>query len=201
VNFETCELWNNQTLEQLNTQTTKPTNFLHLETNLAHLTQAELDKQEENFLFAEMLRRRDGDEIDALVHTLNDEIAPQIDCTACGNCCRTLMINITQQEVEELADYLNMHTDEAKEKYVETSLHGDMMIINTIPCHFLKESSCSIYEHRFAECRDFPGLHRNGFVERLFATFMHYGRCPIIYNVVEQLKLETGFVPEAKQPL
>ena len=62
------------------------------------------------------------------------------------------------------------------------------MIINTIPCHFLKGTSCSIYEHRFTECREFPHLNKPHFRGRLFGTMQYYEICPIIFNVVEQLK-------------
>ena len=104
------------------------------------------------------------------------------------------MINVTQPEAENLARHLDMPEEELKEKYIETSLTGDRMIVSAIPCHFLTGTMCSIYEHRFAGCREFPGMHLPGFTSRLFTTFMHYGRCPIIYNVVEQLKIKTGFV-------
>ncbi|HWB27217.1 MAG TPA: YkgJ family cysteine cluster protein [Chitinophagaceae bacterium] len=163
------------------------------EINLAKLAQEELDKEEENLAFKEVLLNRDAGEVDALVNSLNAEIAPQIDCTQCGNCCKSLMVNITPAEVVDLSGYLKMPEEELKAKYIETS-EGGKMIINTIPCYFLKGTSCSIYEHRFAECRNFPGLHNKGFNNRLFATFMHYGRCPIIYNVIEELKIKTGFI-------
>jgi hypothetical protein len=35
---------------------------------------------------------------------------------------------------------------------------------------------------------NFRRLHHKGFTGRLFAMFMHYGRCPIVYNVIEGLK-------------
>lgn len=171
---------------------------LKLQTNLTALAQAEAANEEENYAFKEALRTADPTTIDGLVQELNELITPQIDCTACGNCCKTLMINVTQPEVEDVAAHLGITTGELKGKYIETSQQGDMMIVNTIPCHFLKGSMCSVYEHRFAECREFPGLHRPGFVNRLFATFMHYGRCPIIFNVIEQLKIKTGFVEAAQ---
>ena len=171
---------------------------MKIETNLDVLAQAETDKEEENFYFKEALGHKNHTEVDNLVFALNEEIAPQISCTACGNCCKTLMVNVTPPEAEGLAVHLGITEGELKEKYIETSQQGDMMIVNTIPCHFLKGTMCSIYEHRFAECRDFPGLHRPDFVKRLFATFMHYGRCPIIFNVIEQLKIKTGFVQAAE---
>ena len=102
------------------------------------------------------------------------------------------MVNITQPETENLATFLQMDITDLKTKYIETSLQGDM-ILNRIPCHFLSGTSCSIYEHRFTECREFPRLHYPNFTDRLFSTFMHYGRCPIIYNVVEELKASLMF--------
>jgi len=162
--------------------------------DLERLKQAVIDNEEQHLHFRDFLRSRDSDQIDDMVHRLNDEITPQVDCTACGNCCRSLMINITPDETEKLAVFLEMPLEDMKEKYVETSLGGDM-VLNQIPCHFLSGTRCSIYENRFTECREFPHLHRDHFRDRLFGTLMHYGSCPIIYNVVERLKIESGFIP------
>jgi Fe-S-cluster containining protein len=62
-----------------------------------------------------------------------------------------------------------------------------------MPCRFLADSSCTIYAHRFAGCREFPALDLPGFTQRYFTIQMHYDRCPIIFNVVEQLKKELHF--------
>ncbi len=160
--------------------------------NLEKIKQAELDKEEENFHFKAFLRHQNSNTVDSLVHELNDTVTPQIDCTLCGNCCKSLMINITETESEKLAAHLKMTLPDVTEKYIETGIQGQM-ILNAIPCHFLAGTMCSIYEHRFAGCREFPGLNQAGFTGRLFSTFMHYGRCLITYNVIEQLKKELGF--------
>ena len=102
------------------------------------------------------------------------------------------MINVTEQEISPLSDQLEMPVEDFKQKYIETSQQGQM-VINIIPCVFLKGSRCDVYENRFTECRGFPHLHKPNFKGRLFGTFMHYGKCPIIYNVIEQLKIETAF--------
>ena len=102
------------------------------------------------------------------------------------------MINVTPEESILVADHLNISQQDFKEKYIEESLQGKM-IINTIPCHFLEEKKCTIYPERFNECREFPHLHKSNFKGRLFGTLIHYAMCPIIFNVVEELKTETGF--------
>ena len=158
-----------------------------LVTDLTKIKQIAEEKQAENDLFRDFLKQQDDEAIDSMVHTLTETITPQIDCTQCGNCCKSLMINITKEETDQLASHLQISETQLIDQYIEQSEQGQM-IINTIPCHFLKETSCSIYEHRFTEFREFPHLHKPHFTGRLFGTMQYYEICPIIFNVVEQLK-------------
>lgn len=153
--------------------------------------QAEI-KEEENDAFRSFLKGFNAFELDEKVHEINNFVTPQIDCTVCGACCRQLMINVTAEENIEVADHLNISPQQFKDQYLEESMQGKL-IINTIPCHFLADSKCTVYENRFTECRAFPHLHENNFKGRLFGTLVHYAMCPIIFNVIEQLKIEIGF--------
>jgi uncharacterized protein len=162
-------------------------------TDLNIIAALSIEKEEENDHFLRSLRNRDSIELDTLAHKLNEQVSVAIDCTICGNCCRSLVINVANEEVEPLAAYLKLSKEATKEKYIEESLAGNCFI-NTIPCHFLADNKCTIYEARFTECRDFPHLHKPGFKARLSGTLMHYGRCPIIYNVVESMKKQLGFI-------
>jgi Fe-S-cluster containining protein len=163
-----------------------------LVTDLKKIKSIAAEKEVENDRFKIFLKQRDAVAIDTIVHQLNETITPQIDCTQCGNCCKSLMINVTITETDSLAAKLNMSLQDVKEKYIEESEQGQL-IMNTIPCHFLAGTSCSIYENRFNECREFPHLHKPNFTGRLFGTLMHYEMCPIIFNVVEQLKEAVSF--------
>ncbi len=151
-----------------------------------------LSNEKANDAFVTYLKQVNNEAIDALVLKINAEVAPQISCVDCGNCCKTLMVNIEEQEAEVAAKTLNMSLLEFKTKYVEQGGH-ELMLINTIPCSFLTGTVCSIYESRFSGCKQFPNLEMPQFTKRLFTTMMHYNRCPIIFNVMEQLKVETGF--------
>jgi uncharacterized protein len=160
-------------------------------TDLKKIKRISGEKELENEVFRIFLNRQDREQIDRIVHKLNDEITPQINCTHCGNCCKSL-ISVTSEETASLAKHLQISHTGFKEKYIEESEQGQM-IINTIPCHFLSGTTCSIYEHRFIQCREFPHLHKPHFTGRLFGTLMYYGKCPIIFNVVEKLKEGLGF--------
>jgi Fe-S-cluster containining protein len=164
-----------------------------LETDLLRIQSLAAERENENDDFRAFLKSQNSKHIDQLVHAINNEITPKIDCTECGNCCKTLMINITEEESERLATHLEMPLPDLKAKYIEESLQGKM-IMNTIPCHFLGGTKCTIYEERFRECRDFPHLHKDNFTDRLFGTMMYYAMCPIIFNVVEELKVKSEFI-------
>ncbi len=162
------------------------------ETNLDIIAAEAVLKEEENDHFLHFMKRQDSAITDPLAHEINDKVSAAIDCTQCGNCCKTLVINVTDEEVVQLSDDLHLPQTEIQERYIETSLAGKHFI-NTVPCAFLAGSICSIYQYRFTECRDFPHLHKPGFKERLLGTLLHYGRCPIIYNVVEEMKSHLHF--------
>ena len=150
------------------------------------------EREVENDDFKSWLKGHDDALVDGLVHSINDRVSAAIDCTECARCCKQLMINVTPDEMTACATHLAVSADTFKEKYLEESQMGKLYI-NTIPCHFLEGTRCGIYTHRFADCRDFPNLHKPGFKPRLLGTLLHYGRCPIVYNVVEELKTELGF--------
>lgn len=152
-------------------------------------------RQAENDRFRSFVNRQEAAQVDEIVFRLNQEVSAKVDCTQCGACCRQLMINITDFDAQRMSNHLHQDNADFKARYVEEGSSG-MMIMNTIPCHFLSGNICSAYEARFTECREFPDLHKANFKGRLFATLIHYAMCPIIFNVVEELKHEMGFIPE-----
>lgn len=151
----------------------------------------------ENVQFQDFLRNLDSSSLDKAVFNLSEQISPKIECTDCGNCCKSLMVNIDEAEANNLAAHLGQTRETFDAKYLDKGDSG-RMVVNAIPCHFLVGNSCSVYEHRFAGCKEFPAFHVPDFNKRLFTTYMHYDRCPIIFNVMETLKEKTGF---KKEPL
>ena len=166
---------------------------MQLETNLHTIKQHAAEREDENYHFRTFLKGRDEDVIDEKVYQLNNIISPKIDCTQCGNCCRTYMISLDKKDVERLSSHLNIDKKDFSEKYLETSQEETMQVFNKIPCHFLHENKCTVYEGRPDDCRDFPHLHKPGFTKRIFSMISYYAICPIVYNVMEELKMETGF--------
>jgi hypothetical protein len=162
-------------------------------TDLEYIASEAAKHEEENQIFKQYLKILAGSEIDATVHGIYETVKTQVNCTDCGNCCQKLIVNITPEEIKSLSSFLQLPEAELRAQYIEESQQG-ACFINRIPCHFLAEKKCTIYENRFTECRDFPHLHKAGFRERLLGTLLHYSSCPIIFNVIEQSKVALGFV-------
>ncbi len=164
----------------------------YLESNLTTIALKSAEMEKENVAFLQHLKELNSLELDASVHILNKLITPAIDCTQCGNCCKSLMIGLNTAEADAAAEFLAISRKDFDDAYVEKSLSGKMLM-SAMPCHFLADNKCTIYENRFAGCREFPALHLPEVQNRLFTIFMHYDRCPIIYNVMEALKTEVHF--------
>lgn len=151
------------------------------------------EKSDENIYFIDFLKSQNSEELDLLVFNISKEITLTINCTLCGNCCKSLMINVEQNDITRLSNYLKIKVEIVKEKYLETSGTGTLAIMNKIPCHFLQENKCTVYEARPGECRVFPGLDLPNFQKRLFAFFIHYETCPIVFYSIEMLKTKLHF--------
>ncbi len=151
---------------------------MSLEINLETIVQTAKDKNEENLSFASFIKVQDSDKIDSIMHKLSAEITPKIDCLDCGNCChnvRPIAIN------EELRLYVEPENIEAY-KYLEGFV-----------CKNLDGNKCTIYTIRHDECRLYPYLHRYKFVTRTSELLTNYKYCPIVFNVMEELKKELNW--------
>ncbi len=165
--------------------------FLRIDT-VSKLEKIASEKAVENIFFKKHLRNFSAEKVDELVHLLDKEITPLIDCTQCGNCCKKLEPELSSDEIEQLAAVKNESPEHFKQNYV---LHdGKSHFLKTKPCMFLNECKCSVYTSRPQACAGFPHLDLNDFKYR--STFWsNYLLCPIVFNVIESLKEKTEFKP------
>jgi uncharacterized protein len=114
-------------------------------------------KADENSRFRLFLKTRcklDPDEIDQRVFETTRRVWAGIDCTTCANCCRELTPTFSEEEVDRVARRLGTERQQFIETYLErTEAHSDNpWQTRTIPCPFLKDNLCSIYEDRPGDC-------------------------------------------------
>lgn len=164
-----------------------------MEINLEKIQNLARQRKEENAQFRLLLRSIPTKNVDNLVHQLNQEVSAAIDCTACGNCCKQLEPPVDQEELERLAALKNLSTALFKEKYVGEEMGTEIQFLKCQPCIFLQTNTCSIYEQRPASCADYPHLHQANFKFRWKSIMANYALCPIVFNVVEQLKEKLNY--------
>lgn len=163
-----------------------------LETNLQTIAEHARLREAENRAFKTFLRRIPSAKLDAMVETLNAEIEPKIDCTACGNCCRSLHAAALGDELPALAAHLNLSVEDFKARFLAPYKEGFYFAVK--PCPMLQpDNLCSVYARRPISCQTFPNLVEPHFKYRFHLVMEKYPICPIAFNVVEKLKSALGF--------
>jgi Fe-S-cluster containining protein len=159
-------------------------------TDLEEIKKRAAMKERENREFADYLKHCDipAEEIETIVQKLADEVSSQIDCLACGNCCRASRPSLTNHDIKRLAKHHGISRVEFKEKHITNDPKTGEKIFRDHPCPFQSGNSCTVYAARADACRSFPHLNRHEFSDRLQHIVSFCPVCPLIYNVYEMLK-------------
>jgi len=157
-----------------------------------HLRVLAEKKEDENCRFRQFLKMRsDEDEVDRRVLELARRVTERTDCTACANCCKTVRPGFNEEEIDRLAI--------ERQQFIETYLQrtdpddDNRWQTRSTPCPFLKDNRCSVYEDRPGDCRGYPYVDQPEFTSRLWGMIERTFTCPIVYEVMEELKPQLGF--------
>jgi hypothetical protein len=166
--------------------------------DLAQIREVAKAKEDENWKFREFLKFRcnlQEAELDQRVFEITQRVWAGIDCTACANCCREVQPSFSEVEVERLARRLGMGRQQFIGQYLERTdaPSENPWQTRTTPCPFLRDSRCSVYEDRPADCSRYPYLYEPKFVTRTMGMIERTFTCPIVYEVMESLKKSLGF--------
>lgn len=167
-------------------------NAPHLITDLDTIKARAAQRQDEFEVMRYMLEFREDipdTQIDAIVDAIATPIIDAIDCTQCGNCCRSLDVYLTPQDAQRLADGIHISLDELDSQYLEHDIAnkvGEWGRFQATPCAFLHGSRCSVYPYRPDTCRDYP-FFTPDFRWMLTDIIDGAGICPIIYNVLDAM--------------
>jgi Fe-S-cluster containining protein len=134
--------------------------------------------------------------LNAVVSETTAEVWKHIDCRTCANCCRSQHPTFSRPEVQRIAAYLGLTVEELRTRYLTSDADSGKYITRELPCPFLENNLCAIYDVRPAVCAGYPHLQRN-FRSRLWQTIDNAAVCPIVYNVLERLKKHLGFQERA----
>lgn len=135
--------------------------------------------------------------VERRLRQIGEEVEAQIDCLACGNCCRVATARLLERDLERLARHFRMSVEKFKREYAELS-EEEGWILHRNPekgCVFLSGNECTVYDVRPAACIDFPHTVRGAgsIPSRMWQFIDRACYCPIVYNTLEAWKQETGF--------
>ncbi len=172
----------------------KTTNMKNLELNIEKIKLISKEKEVENFRFRAFLKGLDSEKVDKIVQKLNEEIVSQIDCQNCGNCCKLLSSCLSDSEIITLSKIDKVSKEDYICEFVEKDDSNNKKYLKDIPCRYLKDNSCTIYESRPLACKSYPHTQKKNFTSRTIKMIENYEICPIVFNLYELLKLELNFI-------
>jgi uncharacterized protein len=155
---------------------------------------AETDR-DENLRFRRFLKEHHYPQ--GLFRRIAREVEQQIDCKTCANCCREPRVNVSGQDIDSLARYLEMPPEQIVKEYTIVDREDRERILRQTKgaCVFLDGNLCMVYEARPRACRDFPYLasDQRSLGGRMSSVCNHASICPIIYNTLESYKHAVGY--------
>lgn len=155
-------------------------------------------KEDENWRFRQFLKEQchlDSSAVDEKAFEATKRVWAEIDCTTCANCCRDVKPTFSEAEVGRLAERMGIAQQQFIDAYLEGNDAGEEKPwqTKTKPCPFLKDNHCSVYEDRPADCRNYPYLYEPNFIIRTMAMIQRTSTCPIVYEVMQELKRTLDF--------
>ena len=95
------------------------------------------------------------------------------------------LVNICEDEKTDVSCFTENHLEKGP---------GAVFYMKKAPCPFLSGTMCRVYDSRPSGCRDYPHLmQQNIRFKRSF--WENYEICPIVFNVIESLKVTLDFLP------
>lgn len=148
---------------------------------------ADGERRENRALFKKLRKVRPSD-LDDRIHTLHHKYMEEIDCLECGNCCKSISPAVKDSDISRLSKHLRQKPSDLVETYFVIDDEGDY-VFNTQPCPFIGvDNYCSVYDARPRACREYPHTDQVKVHKILDITFQNIFVCPIVYEIVQELK-------------
>jgi len=151
-------------------------------------------KKEENYAFRSYLKMHaDPDTLDRQFARLHKELFGRYDCCKCRNCCTMYCGYFHESDIGAAAVTLGISEEELIKKYLQRN-NGIGYVTNNAPCDFLNgDGSCILGDAKPQDCKDFPFTDKPDRIGSLYGIVENADYCPIVFEMLEELKKEYGF--------
>ena len=131
--------------------------------NVNELAEKKFDENHDLRQYLKWQSELPGEELDWLVSETASRIESCFDCSICANCCKELSPTMTENEVSRLAARLGLTTEDFRRQYLQDNpdpqedddqdgQNGVRWKLRGMPCPFLKDGRCAVYEDRPEQC-------------------------------------------------
>ena len=139
--------------------------------------------------FRSLKFQRYGFNPDKLAGKLPGQAFQIVQCTRCANCCKTVDISFTTEDISRIPLHLGITADQFVATYLERDDEDGDFKGRQKPCPFLGDDNrCTIYEVRPLVCREYPHTDKKGFATRTMLHANNVLTCPAVFWIVEQMK-------------
>lgn len=138
------------------------------------------------------LKKMDHGKVDRLFHDLHHQAFAEYDCLECANCCKSISPMVTHHDVDKMAAGLRQRPSDLVVRYLAVEPDGSYVFRNQ-PCPFLdSDLYCLVYRHRPKACAGYPHTDHRGMHRLTAITLENSFICPVVYAILEELKLQIG---------
>ena len=127
-------------------------------------------------------------DLSEIVEEEDKKVWEKVDCTVCANCCKTMTPIFTKDDIARISLHMNMSENEFFEHYLEIEEDTGSTVNKVLPCVFLIDNKCSIYDVRPIDCAEFPHHNKRPFDDYNDTFIQNVFRCPATYELVKKLK-------------
>ncbi|MFH1964780.1 MAG: YkgJ family cysteine cluster protein, partial [Acidobacteriota bacterium] len=108
---------------------------MRLVTDIKDIEKLAAEKEDQNWRFRCFVKGCDLEieELDAIVHRLNDAVSAKIDCQSCGHCCRVMHPILKKKDIERLASHLAIPPNKFEEEYLVKDEEEKGLTFRTTP--------------------------------------------------------------------
>ncbi|HRP89473.1 MAG TPA: YkgJ family cysteine cluster protein [Edaphocola sp.] len=145
-------------------------------------------EQQELTTFLQKFDHTIPDNLDKIVAEEDEKVWKEVNCLECANCCKTMTPIFTPEDIKRISKHLGMTEKAFFEKYLEIEEDTGSTVNKILPCQFLVDNKCSIYEVRPIDCAEFPHHNKVPFDDYNETFIQNVHRCPATYKLVKQLK-------------
>lgn len=155
--------------------------------DLENLEQKATQLEPDFATYFKRLKKQELKNLDKLIHPIHESVFDEIDCLACGNCCKSLGPQILDKDIERLSKALRIKTQDFIAQYLRIDEDNDY-VFKTMPCPFLMaDNYCMVYENRPKACKEYPHTDRSRFYQIYKLTIKNSYTCPAVLDILSRL--------------